>query len=146
MKKSRQVPLILLGSLSLFVGCSQSEQATQTEIRQHTYASREDCLNDWGRDERDCQPEKSGRGYRGPRYYWHHTGGYPIALEPDGSSRPLPNSHLRAGIATKATSTHTMLGHVRGATSIGKTTGHIGGGHTSRGGFGGTAHGISGGG
>ena len=144
MRKSRKVPLLLLGSLSLLVGCGQEKQ---TEIRQHTYASKEDCLNDWGRDERDCRPEQSGRRYVGPRYYWHHSGGYPVAINTDGSTRPLPASSLRAGSPSKATGTHTMLGHVGGATSVGKTTSHAGGaGHVSRGGFGGTAHGISGGG
>lgn len=144
MKRSRKVPLVLLGSFSLLVSCGQDKQ---TEIRQHTYASREDCLEDWGRDERDCHPAKSG-GYAGPRYFWHHSGGYPVAIDTDGSTRPLPRSNLaQPGATTRATSTHTMLGHVGGATSIGKTTARVGGGsgHTTRGGFGGMAFGFSGG-
>lgn len=145
MKKSRKVPLVLLGSFSLLISCGQGGQ---TEIRQNTYASKEDCLNDWGRDERDCRPDKSGRGYIGPRFYWHHAGGYPVAIDSDGSTRPLPSSTLRSGVATKATGTRTMLGHVGGGTTVGKATGRIGGGtgHISRGGFGGIARGFSGGG
>lgn len=147
MKRSRAVPLILLGTLSLLTACGQGEK---TEIKQHNYASREDCLSDWGRDERDCRPARSGTGYMGPRYFWHHGGGYPVAVDNDGSTRPLPNSYMsRPG--TTSRSTGTTISHISGrysgggAQMGGARSGGGGGGHTSRGGFGGTAHGFSGG-
>jgi hypothetical protein len=133
-KRSRAVPLILLGTLSLLSGCDSGEPA---EIKQSTYATREDCMNDWGQDERDCRPANAGSGmhYLGPRYYWFHGGGHPIAIDPDGSKRPLTNSYLnRSGVQTRATSI--------------KTVGHIGGSgsRVSRGGFGGFSRSFSGGG
>jgi hypothetical protein len=139
MKKSRAVPLILLGTLSLLSACGRDET---TEIKQHSYASREDCLKDWGRDERDCSPVRTGTGYMGPRYYWYHSGGYPVVVNNDGSTRPLPNSSMsRFGATSRAigTTTSHISGHYTGGGA------QAGGGHTSRGGFGGTAHGISGG-
>lgn len=130
-KRSRAVPLILLGTLTLLTGCDRTEPV---EVQQSTYASREDCVADWGQDDRDCRPAGSATGghYYGPRYYWHHGGGYPVAMDPDGSKRPLTNSYLnRPGTSTRAT----------GITSHG----YLGGTRTSRGGFGGFMRGFSGG-
>jgi hypothetical protein len=146
MKKSRAVPLILLGTLTLLNAC---KDRGETEYKQQTYASREDCMSDWGRDERDCRPARSGGSgggaYLGPRYYWLHSGGYPMAVDPDGRTRPLPNSYLtNPGSTSKAISTTSTSGRIGGHYTGGGA--QMGGGHTTRGGFGGTAHGMSGGG
>ena len=140
MKRSRAVPLIFLGTLTLLGGCGREPEET-ADVTQHIYTSREDCLNDWGRDERDCRPAGSGSHvYLGPRYYWHHGGGYPVAVDPDGSTRPLRNTFMsRPGAtshATGITSSTISVGGARGG----------GAGHVSRGGFGGFARGFSGGG
>lgn len=140
-KRSRAVPLIILGTLSLFSGCDSSEPS---EVKQYQYATREDCVADWGQDERDCQPvgstghgaspSGSGNGlhYMGPRYYWFHGGGYPMAIDPDGSKRPLTNSFLnRPGVQTRAMG-FTSHGHVNAS-----------GTRVSRGGFGGISRGFS---
>lgn len=123
-KSSVAVPLILLGSIALLSGCGAGEPEQQ--IRQNQYGSQADCQKDWGNDGRDCKPNPSGShaGYIGPSYLWNHGGGYPMAVNPDGSTRALPNSYLsKPGSVTTARSATT--------TSV------------SRGGFGSTGHGFS---
>ena len=59
MRKSSKVTLVLIGFAAL-AGCGE-------EKRQDVYASREDCLADWGKKPEDCKPSTdprhSGRGY-----------------------------------------------------------------------------------
>ncbi len=127
MKKSSQVPLLVIGTVSLLGGCTPYDN-TPVEVSQNTYASQEDCRKDWGNDDRDCQPSGSGGGgsYVGPRYYWDHSTGRPYAIDPNGQTRALPNSYLNRATPTNAT-------------RITRTS-------VSRGGFGSSAHGFSGGG
>lgn len=152
MKRSRAVPLILLGTLSLLTSCGRGDGSETAELRQQVYATREDCLNDWGRDERDCQPVQTGARtrYVGPRYFWYHTGGYPVAVDHDGSQRPLPHAAGgRPGARSAAIGTMTSTARVSSRYRAGglQTGGaRIGGArHVSRGGFGGMARGFSGG-
>jgi uncharacterized protein YgiB involved in biofilm formation len=68
-------------------------------VRRDLYASKEDCLKDWG-DERNCEPEyasglRSGTGlhYYGPPY---NSGQYgsPLGTRPDGTiDTARPGSH-----------------------------------------------------
>jgi hypothetical protein len=59
MRRSSKVTLVLIG-LGVLAGCGE-------EKRQDVYASREDCLADWGKKPEDCKPSTdprhSGRGY-----------------------------------------------------------------------------------
>jgi hypothetical protein len=55
MKKSRQVPLLVIGTVSLLAGCSRFADDPM-ELAQNAYASREDCRREWGNDDRNCQP------------------------------------------------------------------------------------------
>lgn len=59
MRRSSRVTLVLIG-LGALAGCGE-------EKRQDVYASREDCLADWGKKPEDCKPSTdprhSGRGY-----------------------------------------------------------------------------------
>ena len=59
MRRSSKVTLVLIG-LGVLAGCGE-------EQRQDVYASREDCLADWGKKPEDCKPSTdprhSGRGY-----------------------------------------------------------------------------------
>lgn len=135
MKKSNRVPLLLIGTGALLVGYAVTSD-DKRDLQQNTYASREDCRKDWGDDERDCRPEGSGGSgggggggggrYVGPRYYWDHNTGYPYAVDADGSTRRLPNSYLTRGAPSTA----------QGITRV----------SVSRGGFGSTGRGFSGGG
>ena len=65
-KSSSQVTLVLIGVAALG-GCGQ-------ETRQDVYATREDCLADWGNKPEDCTPaterRHAGSGFfYGPLYY-----------------------------------------------------------------------------
>lgn len=69
-KSSGRVTLVLIGVAAL-AGCGDD--------RRNVYASREDCLADWGAKPEDCTPSTdsrhSGRGfYYGPSHYSSGTG------------------------------------------------------------------------
>lgn len=109
-KSSGHVTLVLIGVAAL-AGCS--------EQRRDVYASREDCLADWGNKPEDCTPAAGaptgGRGYVG-----HYYGpSYRIPWWRDSSSY----SHGSTLHARSSVSSHSV----------------------SRGGFGSTAHASSGG-
>ena len=96
----------------------------QYNVLQTSYASRRDCLEDWG-DEDSCRAANPGGSstYYGPRYYWDPKRGRPVVIDRDGSER----------IATSA-----RVGPVpssRGATA------NVG--SFARGGFGGIGRGFS---
>jgi hypothetical protein len=60
------------------------------DLQQTAYASREDCLKDWGSEESCPQISSPGSGqqtYYGPRYYWDPGRGRPVIVRPDGSER-----------------------------------------------------------
>lgn len=162
MKRSSRVPLVLLGTFAA-AGCSPTDTPPpQTlDIRQGQYASRQDCEKDWGSDPRNCQPQTPGGTggtggvahvgayggaggsadagtYAGPRYYWDRDSGKPVVVEADGKTRAVPGD---AGMARGAPSS----AHESSTGATG-TAGHGGEAGVSRGGFGATAHGGSGGG
>jgi hypothetical protein len=96
----------------------------QFDVFQTRYASRQDCLQDWG-DEDSCRaadPERSTT-YLGPRYYWDPNRDRPVVVGPDGSER------------------------VAGTARIGPSPSSIGAtssvGSFARGGFGGIGRGFS---
>ena len=64
-KSSRQVTLVLLGAATL-VACSQDDPT----LRRDVYASKDDCVADWG-DEVKCEPSPvtSHGGFHG--FYWY---------------------------------------------------------------------------
>jgi len=129
MKRSRKIDLLVLGTAVLMTGCSGS--ASDSEIQQKRYASQADCERDWGRTT-DSQTacSKSGSGYLGPRYYWNHGSGRPVALMPDGSHRPMSAEALsRSSLANSHPSSHASS----------RSSG------VSRGGFGGFGRGSAGG-
>lgn len=108
MKRSSYVPLLVLGTAAGLAGCSSS-----VDLKQQRYASREDCLRDWG-DESSCPPEQrtygSGSGgssggggnsgpreeYHGPRYYWDRDSGRPMVVSADGRVSPAPHARISA--------------------------------------------------
>ena len=106
-KSSGQVTLVLIGVAAL-AGCS--------EQRRDLYASREDCLADWGNKPEDCTPAPgatSGTGVHLTRYY--------------GPSYNIPWWRGSSSYA-RGTTPHSMASH-----------------SVSRGGFGSTGHASSGG-
>jgi hypothetical protein len=122
MKRSGGVQLILLGSAMGLYGCDDVPRALQ----QQKYTSFEQCRRDWG-DPADCRQSSAAVGlpfyYFGPRYYWDSNSGRPIAVEADGSTHGISNSHITSA----------------GSDSGGVTTRA---GSFSRGGFGSSAHGF----
>ena len=141
MKRSKAVPLLMLGTLGLLAGCGSDSREIQT--RQNSYRSVEDCRKDWGNDDDDCERTRTKSGgfvYMGPRYVWNHGGGMPYAIRKDGTQKALPNSYLnRPG--SVSTATHATVSRFSGGSGA-SASGYSG----SRGGFGSTARGFSGGG
>jgi hypothetical protein len=68
-KSSSRVSLVLIGVAAL-AACSSEDQPSKRDV----YASREDCLSDWGNKADDCTPateaQHRSRGfYYGPHYF-----------------------------------------------------------------------------
>lgn len=79
-RSSSQVTLVLIGAAALgtgVTGCSREE------IRRDVYASKADCLADWGNTPQDCEP-----AYDRPTGNGHvtHYYGRPYTFTGDGSS------------------------------------------------------------
>lgn len=94
MKKSKAVPLLLLGSTTLLAGCTRDrpDQQFQQEVqetRQDAYSTMEECDRDW--DDDDC--ERSGGVYLGPRYFYSHGSGIPYLIDRKGRARPMPSHY-----------------------------------------------------
>jgi hypothetical protein len=73
-----------------FVGLAiLGNHGSQFDVQQTMYASREDCLEDWGTEGSCAQSTGSGQSstYFGPRYYWDPDRGRPVMVDRDGSER-----------------------------------------------------------
>lgn len=136
MKKSKAVPLLLLGSTALLGGCTSDyddQQQQVQETRQDAYATMEECDRDWDDDE--C--ERSGSVYLGPRYFYSHGSGIPYLIDRKGRTRAMPshygayNSHRTGASGAPAVSPgRTTIVTRNAASSYGRPS-------ISRGGFGG---------
>lgn len=88
MKKSKAVPLFLLGSSALLAGCRHDQQHQET--RQDAYSTIEACDRDWVDDE--CV--RSGGGvYLGPRYFYSHDNHTPYVIDRNGRTRAMPSHY-----------------------------------------------------
>ncbi len=118
-KSSTQVTPVLIGLAGL-AGCGDE--------RRDVYATREDCLADWGNKPEDCapatDPAHSSRGYfYGPTYthrWWSSGGG---TARGSGAIRSTWG-HSSSGSRSSSSSSHSS-------------------GSTSRGGFGSSGHSSS---
>jgi len=104
MKRSHEVALWMLG-VGLGVAIL-SEDKTVEQLKQDRYASKSDCVQDWGSEE-NCKEDSDsysrvgsgggggggGSGYRGPRYYWDRSAGHPVIVTDSGQHRPMPSAH-----------------------------------------------------
>lgn len=81
-KSSTRVTLVLIGLAGL-AGCGNDD-------RRDVYASREDCLADWGNKPEDCtpasEPRHSSRGFFYGPSYTHRSSGSSIGSRSSGSS------------------------------------------------------------
>lgn len=90
-KSSSRVTLVLIG-LSALTGCGEDDQ------RRDVYASREDCLADWGNKPEDCTPatdpkHRSSGFFYGPSYGYRSSGsGSTWTSRSSGSSRSIGSS------------------------------------------------------
>lgn len=136
MKRSRKINLMVLGTAVLMTGCSgsssSSTSSSDSEIQYKQYASQADCERDWGKATDNQQPcTRSGSGgYWGPRYYWNHSTGRPVAIMSDGSHRPMSAEAL----------SRSSLANAHSSSSASSRSSGI-----SRGGFGGFGRGSAGG-
>ena len=85
-KSSGRVTLVLIG-LATLAGCGEDDQ------RRDVYASRDDCLADWGNKPQDCTPANearhAGRGFFYGPYYGYHSGGSGSTWTRSSSSRSI---------------------------------------------------------
>jgi len=152
-KRSLTVPLIFLGTLGAFYYMFSSSDE-DVQVQQYSYQNLQECQADWGTDDGNCQPEDSSGGtssggstyghgssyssfygnntsteqrYRGPRFFWQRTGsgGYPVEIRADGSTRQISGSHLSVGQpSSRASATHVSSGTIsRGG--FGSSAGHF---------------------
>lgn len=105
------------------------------DLQQTTYASREDCLDDWGSEE-DCRSlvgsgNNSRPTYAGPRYYWDPDRGRPVVVGPDGSERVATSARVGPAGSRSGSSSFAGVFARGGFGHIGRgiSAGHGGGGH-----------------
>jgi len=137
MKKSKAVPLFLLGSTALLAGCKPGQQPQET--RRDAYSSVEACDRDWVDDV--CERSSSG-AYLGPRYFYSHDNGTPYVIDRNGQTRPMPSHYgaynnygagasgtpaASAGRTTIATASPHSSGISRGGFGGGRSSGSFGG-------------------
>lgn len=96
MKRSTEVVLWMLGA-GLGAAVLSDDKSTE-QLQQDQYASKEDCMKDWGGSEENCQvePQQSGDnrvGYHGPRYYWDRSAGHPVIVTNSGAHQAMPSAH-----------------------------------------------------
>jgi len=94
------------------------------DVRQTTYSSREDCLEDWGTEESCPASGQLQQGtYFGPRFYWDPDRNRPVVIGNDGAERVATSARIQPS------------GSLSGRTSVV--------GSFARGGFGGIGRGFS---
>ena len=123
-KSSGTVTLVLIGVAAL-AGCSDDEQ------RRDVYASKEDCLADWGNKPEDCTPatdpkHASSGHYYGPLYA---AGGFLAGRNwsSSGSSRSFANSRS-IGSSSSGSSSGTSSSSRGGFGSTGRSSSSSSGG------------------
>ncbi len=121
-KSSSHISLVLIGAAALsgtLAGCSKQEpkQEPKQEMRRDVYASKQDCLADWGQTPQDCEPAHDRPTGNGANTHYYGRS-YPHYGGSSGTSSPLPS---RSG-----------SGKAIGSSSV------------SRGGFGSSGHSSSG--
>ena len=65
-KSSARVTLVLAGFAAVSAGCSR-----EPEMKRDVYASREDCLADWGNKPQDCTPATDRPRHGGGGFFFY---------------------------------------------------------------------------
>lgn len=102
-RSSVQITLVLIGSMLMVGGCGKKDE-------RHVYKSKQDCLDDWGNDPKNCEEMQStdrnyvGRGYYyGPRYSMGRT-------YPGQGSRAIKSVSVSRGGFGSLSSFHSSFG------------------------------------
>ncbi len=90
-KSSSRVTLVLIGAAAMALAACAKE-----EVRRDLYASKEDCLADWGQSPQDCEPAydkptgSANRTHYYGRPYSYRSGG--SSASPSRSGRTIGSS------------------------------------------------------
>jgi uncharacterized protein YgiB involved in biofilm formation len=115
-KSSSRVTLVLIGLASVAAGCNRAP-----DMKRDVYASREDCLADWGNKPEDCTPATDRPRHGGGGFFFYG-----------------PMYAASAMNAWRSGSSWTGSGSRPGSHAVGSTSSSSG--SVSRGGFGSSGH------
>lgn len=94
-KSSSSVTLVLIGAAALtagLTGCSQDE------VRRDVYASKADCLADWGNSPSDCEPAYDRpTGNANTTHYYGKPYSYSGGSSPSRSGKTIGSSTVSRG-------------------------------------------------
>jgi len=126
-RSSSSVTLVLVGA-SAMTACGQSPSPTET-MRRDMYASKADCVQDWGADPAKCEPRQTRSGsssythYYGPAYSHGTYGSSRNSLSDGATSEARPGSRAmgtadvsRSGFGSSSSS-HASSGHSSSSSS-----------------------------
>ena len=123
----------MLGTAGVITLAVLGNHGAEFDLQQTTYASLEDCMDDWGTEDSCKRVDGSGSNsrptYIGPRYYWDPERARPVVIDPDGTERVATRARIGSG------------GSRTGHTSFAGSFARGGFGHFGRGFSGGHAHG-----
>jgi hypothetical protein len=116
MKRSHEVALWMLGA-GLGVASMYTEDKTTEQLKQDSYVSKSDCVQDWGVEE-NCKEDSGstshisngggggsgGSRYSGPRYYWDRSEGHPVIVTDFGVHQPMPSAHPSGNVLSHSLS------------------------------------------
>lgn len=101
-RSSSKISLVLIGSLLALGGCGQQDE-------RHVYKNRQDCLDDWGNDPKNCEEVKEGdRNYSRGFFY-----GPPFLLGrtyPGQGSRAIRTARVSRGGFGSISAFHSSFG------------------------------------
>lgn len=118
-RRSARITLVLLGTAAALSGCGDSD-----DQRRDLYASKQDCVQDWG-DEKKCEPAPPGttssRPHSGGGYWWGPT--YSSSSYRTGSSSSSTGwTSARSGSRAVSTSSFSRGGFGHSASAHGSSS------------------------
>jgi uncharacterized protein YgiB involved in biofilm formation len=94
-KSSSSVTLVLIGAAALGTtlgGCGKDE------VRRDVYASKQDCIADWGNDPKDCEPAFDRRtGSATTTHYYGRPYSYGGGASPSRTGKTIGSSTVSRG-------------------------------------------------
>ncbi len=108
-KSSSQITLVFIGAATVAAtlsGCGKEE------IRRDVYASKQDCLADWGHTPADCEPAYDRRtGNPTVTHYYGRPYSFTDSGSPSRSGKTIGSSTVsRGGFGSSAASGHSASG------------------------------------